>query len=133
MSIEISKPGIDLGIIADNIDEMLNFYGEVIGLEFQAEIPMPMGDGTMHRFKAGDSIIKIIKFDEPVPTAKGGMKNCAGYRYWTISCNNIQDCVDKATEAGRKVIVPVTEIRPGISIAMIIDPDGNWLELLQET
>ena len=31
---------------------------------------------------------------------------------------------------GSKIAVPVTEFRPGVTIAMIEDPDGNWVELL---
>jgi hypothetical protein len=26
--------------------------------------------------------------------------------------------------------MPVTELRPGVTIAMVEDPDGNWVELL---
>lgn len=33
--------------------------------------------------------------------------------------------------AGYRVAVPVTELRPGITISIIEDPDGNWVELLQ--
>jgi hypothetical protein len=28
------------------------------------------------------------------------------------------------------VVIPVTELRPGITIAMVEDPDGNWVEFL---
>jgi hypothetical protein len=28
------------------------------------------------------------------------------------------------------VRVPITEIRPGIEIAIVEDPDGNWVEFL---
>jgi glyoxylase I family protein len=34
-------------------------------------------------------------------------------------------------EAGIKVVVPPRVIRPGVTIAIVADPDGNWLELLQ--
>ena len=27
--------------------------------------------------------------------------------------------------------MPVTEIRPGVTISMVEDPDGNWVEFLQ--
>ena len=37
----------------------------------------------------------------------------------------------QAEEAGRKIVVAPREIRPGIKISMIEDPDGNWVELLQ--
>ena len=54
MGIEVQKRAIDIGIIAKDIDAMKTFYGEVLGLELEASIPMP-GGGTMNRFKVGDS------------------------------------------------------------------------------
>ena len=85
MSIKIKKPAIDIGIVARDIDAMLSFYGEVIGLEFEAAIPMP-GGGTMNRFKVGDSVIKVIELDPAAPAdaVPGGIRAASGYRYWTI-------------------------------------------------
>ena len=34
---------------------------------------------------------------------------------------------------GIKPTVPVTEFRPGVTIAMVMDPDGNTVEFLQNT
>ena len=31
---------------------------------------------------------------------------------------------------GYKVAVPVTELRPGITISIVEDPDGNWVEFV---
>ncbi len=36
-------------------------------------------------------------------------------------------------KAGYKIPVPAKVIRPGVTIAMLEDPDGNWLELLQNS
>ncbi|HAT26600.1 MAG TPA: extradiol dioxygenase [Gammaproteobacteria bacterium] len=132
MSIKIKKPAIDIGIVARDIDAMLSFYGEVIGLEFEAAIPMP-GGGTMNRFKVGDSVIKVIELDPAAPAdaVPGGIRAASGYRYWTITVANLQACVQQATAAGAKIVVPVKVVRPGITIAIIADPDGNWVELLQ--
>ena len=44
--------------------------------------------------------------------------------------SNLDELVAAAGDAGYKVVVGRTEIRPGISIAIIEDPDGNWVELL---
>ena len=33
--------------------------------------------------------------------------------------------------AGRKVVVKPREIRPGVRISMVEDPDGNWVEFLE--
>ena len=37
----IQKNAIDIGIIAKDIDAMLAFYRDALGLEFEAAIPMP--------------------------------------------------------------------------------------------
>ena len=34
---------------------------------------------------------------------------------------------------GIKATVPVTDFRPGVTIAMVADPDGNTVEFLQNT
>jgi predicted enzyme related to lactoylglutathione lyase len=91
------------------------------------------GGGTMNRFKVGDSVIKVIELDPAAPAdaVPGGIRAASGYRYWTITVANLQACVQQATAAGAKIVVPVKVVRPGITIAIIADPDGNWVELLQ--
>jgi len=134
MSIEVKKNAIDIGIVTNNLEAMLNFYRDTLGLEFEATIDMP-GGGVMNRFKVGDSVIKIIETD-PKPTteaAPGGIRGATGYRYWTITVGNLEACVQKAADDGAKVIVPAKLIRPGVTIAIITDPDGNWVELLQNS
>ena len=54
-----------------------------------------------------------------------------GYRYWTISVSNLSELVQQCEAAGVTVAVPITELRPGITIAIVEDPDGNWVELLE--
>lgn len=134
MTIDVVKSAIDIGIVANDIDAMMIFYRDTLGLEFEGAIPMP-GGGQMNRFKVGDSVIKVIETD-PRPSAlaaPGGIRGATGYRYWTITVGNLQACVDKAEAAGSKIVVPATEVRPGIIIAIIADPDGNWVELLENT
>ena len=133
MSITITKTSIVIGIVCNDIDAMLTFYGETLGLPLEGTIPMP-GGGKMNRFKVGDSVIKVIELD-PTPetqAAPGGIRGATGYRYWTITCSNLADCVTRAEAAGAKIVVAAKEVRPGITIAIIADPDGNWVELLQE-
>ena len=132
MGINVQKPAIDIGIIAKDIDAMMKFYGESLGLELEATIPMP-GGGAMNRFKVGDSIIKVIELD-PAPPAEappGGIRGASGYRYWTIHVPNLEEVVNRINSGGYKVVVPAKVIREGITIAMVADPDGNWVELLQ--
>lgn len=132
MSIDIQKAAIDIGIVTTNIDAMMKFYRDDLGLELEGAVPMP-GGGTMNRFKVGDTIVKVIDMD-PAPAgvaAPGGIRGATGYRYWTITVANLEEVVTGLGDAGHKVIMGSTEIRPGISIGIVADPDGNWVEFLQ--
>jgi glyoxylase I family protein len=134
MGIKVQKNAIDIGIIAKNIDAMLTFYGEALGLELEAKIPMP-GGGTMNRFKVGDSIVKVIELD-PAAAAEappGGIRGATGYRYWTIHTPDLGEVVRKIENDGYKIVVPVKTIREGVAIAIVADPDGNWVELLENS
>ncbi len=134
MGLETQKSSIDIGIIVKDIDAMMKFYGEILGLDLEATIPMP-GGGTMNRFKVGDSIIKLIALD-PAPSAEaepGGIRAASGYRYWTIHVPSLEEIIGKVEAGGGKVVVPIREIREGVSIALIEDPDGNWVALLQNS
>jgi predicted enzyme related to lactoylglutathione lyase len=131
MSKGIQKPAIDLGIITNNLDAMLSFYRDTLGLELEAVIDMP-GGGVMNRFKVGESIVKIIETD-PKPDVEappGGIRGATGYRYWTLHVDDLSGTVAKISDAGYKVVVPEKTIREGVTIAIVADPDGNWVELL---
>ncbi|MBI5087433.1 MAG: hypothetical protein HZB15_00790 [Actinobacteria bacterium] len=45
--------------------------------------------------------------------------------------SNIDEMTEACRAAGYRVAIPVTLLRPGITISMIEDPDGNWVEFLQ--
>ena len=47
MSLAITKPSIDIGIVCKDIDAMMTFYGETLGLPLEATIPMPAGSGEV--------------------------------------------------------------------------------------
>lgn len=134
MSDGIQKPAIDLGIITNNLEAMLSFYRDTLGLELEATIPMP-GGGEMNRFKVGESIVKIIETDPKpeVEAAPGGIRGATGYRYWTLHVNDLAAAVAAVKEAGHKVVVPEKTIREGVTIAIVADPDGNWVELLNNS
>ena len=132
MTLAISKPSIDLGIVTTNGPAMLAFYRDLLGLQFKGEMAMPGGKGTMHRLLCGDSLIKLVVMPElPAQAAPGGIQGGAGYRYWTITVSNLEQVAQACVDAGHKLVWPVREIRPGVRIAMVEDPDGNWVEFLQ--
>jgi glyoxylase I family protein len=134
VTLDLTKPAIDLGIITRDAAPMLAFYRNFLGLPMESVIPMPSG-GTMHRLTAGDSVLKIVQLDKPplADAVPGGIPAATGMRYFTFHISNLQHVVPACEQAGHKVVVPIKTIRPGVSIAIVEDPDGNWVELLQNT
>ena len=132
MTANITKTSIDLGIVTINPDAMVRFYKDVVGLPQEGEMPMP-GGGKMIRLLAGTSVIKIVTpaAAPPAVGVPGGIGGATGLRYWTITVSNLNDLAQRCADAGHKLAIKPREIRPGISIAMVEDPDGNWVEFLQ--
>ena len=131
MSVALTKDSIDLGIVVKDADAALRFYRDTLGFKDQGTMPMP-GGGTMYRLMCGTSLIKVISgSNPPAKAAPGGIQGGFGYRYWTISVSNINEVVAACEAGGYKVAVGVREFRPGVTIAIVEDPDGNWVEFLQ--
>ena len=135
MGVKLAKDSIDLGIVVSDGAKALAFYRDTLGFQFVASTPMPGGGGTMHRLLCGTSLIKVIEPDNapPAKAPGGGIQGAYGYRYWTISVSNLESLTKKCGDAGYKVVVQPREIRPGVSISMVEDPDGNWVEFLQSS
>ena len=132
MTLSLLKDSIDLGIVTNNPEKMLAFYRDTLGLEQMPELSMPDG-GTMYRLKCGSSIVKLVcRGTKPAAISPpGGIAAATGYRYWTVTIDNLEEMVKGCDDAGYKVVVPVNEFRPGVRISIIEDPDGNWVEFVQ--
>jgi catechol 2,3-dioxygenase-like lactoylglutathione lyase family enzyme len=131
MAIELTKRAIDLGIVTTNGAAMLTFYRDVLELAYVREMPMPGGAGLMHQLMCGDSMVKLVVLKGVAAAASpGGIAGASGYRYFTITVSNLTDLVARCVEAGQRVAVPERELRPGTRIAIVEDPDGNWVEFL---
>ena len=132
MSVELGKDSIDIGIVVRNGAAALKFYRDTLGLDHVADTPAT-GGGTMHRLMCGTTLVKIVSHDN-VPEKSdnlGGPRGASGIRYWTITVKNLEQVTEKCRAAGYTVAVEPKEVRLGVTISMIEDPDGNWLELLQ--
>jgi len=113
MEIELGQQAIDLGILVTDSAAALGFYRDLLGMEHEGDIPMPIGGGgTMHRLRMGQTLVKLVKLDT-VPDARppgGGIPGATGYRYFTIHANNIAEVMDACRE--------------------VEDPDGNVVEFV---
>ncbi|MSO59804.1 MAG: VOC family protein [Ilumatobacteraceae bacterium] len=128
---QLTKDSIDLGIVVSDIQKSLAFYRDLLGFEFKGEMQMP-GGGTMNRLLCGTTLIKLVSAPTTLASAAGGgITGACGYRYFTISVSNLVEITEAVAAAGYKVTVSPRELRPGISISIVEDPDANLVEFLQ--
>jgi glyoxylase I family protein len=129
-----NKIGVDLGIIIANWDATKAFYCDTLGFEHVMDMPFPLGSGgTMHRVQAGDCTLKLTEFNTTPDTKNppGGATGAIGLRYFTFWVRNLEEIHQRCISGGYVISTPLTEVRPGVRIFLVDDPDGNAVEFLQ--
>ena len=129
--IEPAKDSLDLGVLVSDIKKSLNFYKDLLGLEFVGETPLDIG--IMHRLRFGSSDFKLIQPNEVPPKGPIGLESQVGFRYVTFVVNNLSKFCSELNSKGIEFVLPENEIRPGVRIAMVKDPDGNIVEFVQRS
>jgi catechol 2,3-dioxygenase-like lactoylglutathione lyase family enzyme len=124
-----AKNSLDIGVIASDIKASLNFYQNLLGLEFVGT--MPLWFGTMHRLRFGESDFKLIEPKKVPPGGAVGLENQTGFRYVTFVIENLSQLCNDLKKNNIEFTVPEREIRPGVRIAMVKDPDGNTVEFVE--
>lgn len=128
MTIGVTKAGIDLGIVTRDLKALVCFYRDVVGLEdLGSARTRSTAGGKVHTLRCGESTIKLIEYAEApaASPARGPVYAATGYRYWTITIDNLEETVAACVAAGRDVVVPSKEIGQGIRVAIVEDPDGT--------
>jgi len=126
------KPGkdsLDLGVLVGDIKASLHFYRDILGLAYVEEVNVKFG--KMHRLRFGTSDFKLV---EPLASpSRGpvGLEKQIGFRYVTFVITNLHELCQELERKGTEFAVKETEIRPGVRIAMVKDPDGNIVEFVE--
>ena len=124
-----AKNSLDLGLIVRDIKASLNFYQNLLGLEFVGTTPLWFG--TMHRLRFGESDFKLIEPKEVPPPGALGLEKQLGLRYVTFVIEDLSEVCTDLKKTGIEFTLPEREIRPGVCIAMVKDPDGNIVEFVE--
>ena len=133
MVAELARPVLSVGIITTNFESMARFYTGLFSFEPLRPLVFP-GSGTVHRFKAGESILRLM-VPEETPAHDGASDeflSATGYRYMTIEVTNMDVMVAAVESFGGSLAGGPFAITSHVQIAQLRDPDGNWMELVQE-
>lgn len=130
MGMTLTEDALDIGIVTNDAEPMLAFYRDLLGLTDDGEVPMP--GGVCFRLRCGPSTVKVLALRKPLPARSpaGGIYASTGCRYWTFTVSDVRATVAACEAAGVPVAVPVTEYEPGRTMAIVSDPDGNWVEFV---
>jgi len=132
MAVELLATSVEIGVVTTNLDAMVDFYDNFLGLPHQGDLDFP--GGTMKRYAIGNNVLKLVTLDEPpaAPVAPGGGAAQAGIRYLTLVVSNVTETARQVETAGYRVAQPLAEFAPvpGMGWMFVADPDGNWVELV---
>ena len=128
---DLAKDSMDLGVLVGDIQASLHFYQELLGLKFIEKIPVWFG--TMYRLRFGTSDFKLIDPSARPPQGLIGLESQVGFRYVTFVIKNLSDLCKELRSKGIAFEVPEKELRPGVRIAMVRDPDGNVVEFVERS
>ena len=129
--INFTSNAIDIGIVTTNDFEMLHFYQEVLGFDKEIEIPFP-GIGVVNKLSYGAGYIKILVLETNPSNINptGDFSTSNGIRYITINLSNLDEILDACKVNNINIINEGIDLRPRVRVALISDPDGNLIELM---
>ncbi|ETW93301.1 MAG: hypothetical protein ETSY1_39790 [Candidatus Entotheonella factor] len=128
---QAAKDSVDLGIICGDIQASLHFYQDILGLT-KAGVNEAT-TGTMHRMRFGTSDVKLIDPTNRPGAGPVGIDQQLGFRYLTFVVTNLDEVIQRLEAENIEFTRPKTEIRPGTTIAMVKDPDGNIVEFVERS
>ena len=126
-----AKDSLDLGILVSDINASLEFYRDILGLEYVGETPVWFG--TIYRLRFGSSDFKLVKPNTIPPRGAIGVESQLGFRYVTFVIHDLTGLCKELESKGIEFFLPQKELRPGVNIAMVKDPDGNVVEFVERS
>ena len=126
-----TKDAIDVGIVTTNPQPMLDFYLKSLGFTYDRQLDADIG--AIHRLVFGRSYLKIVEAAAKTPGHQAGHITAGtGYRYLTLEVDDLEDTWSRLVADGVAVLEPLrADAHLGVSLAMVLDPDGNVVEILQ--
>jgi predicted enzyme related to lactoylglutathione lyase len=121
---------VDVGLVSTD-EALVDFYADVFELERLP--PVTAGPGVVHRLRAPGMVLKVMVPKRP-PAAAEPVRTffaVTGLRYLTLAVTDLDGVIDRAAPRGGNVQHGPVEVGGGVRIAVLADPDGNAVELVE--
>ena len=131
MPFEMSKPGLDVGVVVSDMDKAKKFYGDALGLKLLQPLGVSLpGGGEMVRYQCGATVVKLRTFEKTPPKVEHGVMLANGIRLMTIMVKDPDAITKRLADQGYQVPKFSPPSPAGYRVAFTEDPDGNRIELL---
>lgn len=121
---------IEVGLVSAD-ESLAEFYAATFEMERLPAINA--GPGVVHRLRTSEIVIKVM-VPRRAPAAAGPAGPffaAAGLRYITLYADDLDGIVERATARGAVVQHGPAAVGPGVRIAVLQDPDGNAVEVVE--
>ena len=135
---------LEIGLCVADLDLSLGFWRDALGLDFISEIPTPAPAAVQSGI--GDSAYRVVRLQLPTgeriklfapdrrmaPPPKGHLPlERPGLAFITLIVRDLPATIANLRAGGISPRKPPYELRDGVLIALVDDPDGNIVELVQ--
>ncbi|WP_066073123.1 VOC family protein [Frankia sp. EI5c] len=123
---------LEVGLVSTD-GGLAEFYAKVLELELLP--PLAAGPGVVHRAQGAGNTIKVMvpgnapEIAEPV----WPFFAATGLRYLTVHTSDLDGVITRATALGGRVKHGPISLSPSVRMAVLLDPDGNVLEVVAQT
>ena len=133
------------GFVVSDLDASIQFYRDIMGLELERTleregpaISQVLGYEATHIRGALLSIqdghsLELIQYVHPEgadrPTDE---RNALGATHLAFSVDDIDDTFRRLVASGAKKLNPPARVTPVRTVCYLQDPDGNWIELIED-
>jgi catechol 2,3-dioxygenase-like lactoylglutathione lyase family enzyme len=129
MLLNRAKDSVDVLVVVRDIEKSLGFYQRNLGLEHTGELQTPFG--VSHRLRYGTSLVKLLDPKEVPPAGPIGLEKQLGFRFLSFGIRNLSEVCAALEKMAVEFVMPATQVTPGMRLAMVKDPDGNIVELVE--
>ncbi len=133
MTTRMAKPALDVGLVTADAGPLIAFYCGLAGFEALPTLEIP-NVGTIHKLGCGHSVLRVmVPTTPPEADAATSFSARTGLRYLTLEVEDLDAAVAAVRAHGGRVDLEPFELRPGRRVAQVADPDGNMIELGEDT
>jgi len=115
------------GVEVKDMDRSIDFYRDVVGMEFLGRKRIDATGGEVAAFKSPGSEHVLELNYYPNSKYRGGSE----LDHLAFECEDVRKEMDRMLDAGA-TLARAIEVRPKYIVGFVKDPNGIWLELYEE-